>query len=122
LHGREHGETAGGDQGSRVRLTHSVPLFSCKQQEKNRKPGTTYRLRLSRKLQDDNRKWVRPAASGWARIAVDNRTKQDENRTKTGNGRNPRLHNGSSQGALAPSRRLRFCSSTIEVGSITPMQ
>jgi len=61
-------------------LTHSVPLFSCKQQEKNRRPGTTYRLWLSRKLQDDNRKWARPAASGWARIAVDNRTKQDENR------------------------------------------
>src|SRR5262249_32408859 len=31
--------------------THSMPLFSCKQQEKNRRPGTTWRRWLSRKLQ-----------------------------------------------------------------------
>src|SRR5262249_55633298 len=79
LHGREHGETAGGDQGSRSRLDpFGAPVFSCKQQEKNRRPGTTWRRWLSRKLRDDHGKCARPAPRGSARIAVHNRTKQDE--------------------------------------------
>src|SRR6516162_10728101 len=61
-------------------LAHSMPLFSCKQQKKNRRPGTTWRRWLSRKLQDDHGKCARPAPRGSARIAVHNRTREDENR------------------------------------------
>src|SRR5262245_51672249 len=62
--------------------THSVPLFSCKQQEKNRRPGTTGAcgFPVSSRMTTGNARDRRP--SGSARIAVDNRTKQDENRKR----------------------------------------
>src|SRR6516225_107344 len=79
-----------GRRRSRIALaasTHSMPLFSCKQQEKNRRPGTTWRRWLSRKLQDDHGKCARPAPRG--RPALPSITGPE--RTKTGGRRNPGL-------------------------------
>src|SRR5262249_1239193 len=88
LYRREHGETAGGDQGSRPRPDpFGGPVFSCKQQEKNRRPGTTGAcgLPISSRMTTGNERDRRPAPRpGWLSIT-------GPSRTKTGNRRNPGL-------------------------------
>jgi hypothetical protein len=97
--------------------TRSMPPISCKQQEKNRRPGTTgacgfpVSSRMTTGNARDRRRVGRP---GLPSIT-------GRNRTKTGNGRNPGLHNGCFQGRLEPpSPRMRLCSSTIEAGPVNP--
>src|SRR5215831_5847967 len=65
--------------------THSVPLFSCKQQEKNRRPGTTGAcgFPVSSRMTTGNARDRRPAARpGLPSITGGNRTKTGSGATR----------------------------------------